>query len=114
MKALRSYRGELDIIADILKVTANGGARKTQILYQANLSYRLLQKYLNDALKAQLLRFDDGNGRYVLTAKGLLFLTVYKEYARRNRHVEKQLNDLNDKRRRLKELCSSGGGYESV
>jgi predicted transcriptional regulator len=114
VKALRSYRSDLDIIADILKVAANGGARKTQILYRANLSYRLLQKYLNDALEARLLRFEDGDKRYVLTSKALQFLSVYKEYAKRNRHVVKQLNDLNDKRRRLKELCSRGGEDENI
>ena len=40
-----NYRGKLDIIADILRVVS-GNAKKTQIMYQANLSYRVLQKYL--------------------------------------------------------------------
>lgn len=111
---MRSYRSDLDIIADILKVAANGGARKTQILYQANLSYRLLQKYLNNALKTCLLRFEGDDKRYVLTSKGLHFLSVYKEYAKRNRHVVKQLNDLNEKRRCLKELCSKIGEHENL
>lgn len=111
---MRSYRSDLDIIADILKVAANGGARKTHILYQANLSYRLLQKYLNDALEARLLRFEEGNKRYFLTSKALQFLSVYKEYAKRNSHVVRQLNDLNDKRRRLKELCSRSGAHENL
>ena len=111
---MRSYRSDLDIIADILKVAANGGARKTHILYQANLSYRLLQKYLNDALEARLLRFEEGNKRYFLTSKALQFLSVYKEYAKRNSHVVRQLNDLNDKRRRLKELCSRSGKHENL
>jgi len=114
VKALRNYRSDLDIIADILKVAANGGASKTQILYRANLSYRLLQKYLNDVLEACLLRLEEDNKRYVLTSKALQFLSVYKEYAKRNRHVVKQLNDLNDRRRRLKELCSRGGEHENL
>ncbi|MGQ9461394.1 MAG: winged helix-turn-helix domain-containing protein, partial [Candidatus Bathyarchaeaceae archaeon] len=34
------YRGRLDIVADILSVVNNNdGARKTRIMYQANLSY---------------------------------------------------------------------------
>ncbi|MGB9756522.1 MAG: winged helix-turn-helix domain-containing protein [Candidatus Bathyarchaeales archaeon] len=103
-----SYRSSLDIIADILNVVGEGGTKKTQIMYRANLSYRLLEKYLKDVLEAFLLRFDDGCQRYVLTSKGRRFLEVYKEYSRRNKHVEKVINDLHEKRRRLKELCSRG------
>jgi predicted transcriptional regulator len=113
-KALRSYREDLDIIADILSVAIKGGAKKTQIMYQANLSYMLLKKYLNDVLEASLLRFDNDSGCYFLTPKGKRFLIVYREYTRRNRHVERQINNLQDKRRRLKQLCLGGGEDEDT
>ena len=45
------YRDRLQIIADIL-VIASRRARKTQIMYQANLSYRLVCRYLGEVLDA--------------------------------------------------------------
>ena len=100
-------RRKLDIIADMLLVASNG-AKKTQIMYQANLSYRLLQKYLQEVKKAYLLNFERKERRYVLTSRGHQFLEVYKEYAKRNRVVEKTLNDVNGKRQMLEALCSRG------
>ena len=105
------YRRKLDIIADVLSV-ASGGAKKTQIMYRANLSYRLLTKYLVEVRRAYLVSFERGRRCYVLTSKGEQFLELYKEYSRRARYVEKRLDDANGKRKALESLCSkrSGGG----
>jgi predicted transcriptional regulator len=103
---LGSYRRRLDIIADILNV-ASRPAKKTQIMYQANLSYRLLTKYLADVREACLISFERKERCYVLTSKGMEFLEIYKEFSRRNKHVEKQLNDVNGQKKVLEELCSS-------
>lgn len=100
-----SYRGRLDIIADILTVVRQR-AKKTQIMYQANLSYRLLTRYLAEVRRAYLVRFESEGRCFVLTRKGLEFLERYKEYSRRNKHVEKQIDDVHGKRRVLEELCS--------
>jgi len=43
------YRDRLQIIADMLSVV-RGGAKKTHIMYQANLSYTLLGRYLSEVL----------------------------------------------------------------
>ena len=99
------YRRKLDIIADVLSV-ASGGAKKTQIMYQANLSYRLLMKYLVEVRKACLVSFERGRRCYVLTSKGRQFLLLYKEYSRRTRYVEKRLDDANGKKKVLESLCS--------
>jgi len=104
---LGSYRSKLDIIADILHV-ARQGAKKTQIMYQANLSYKVFTKYLAEVIEACLIRFERRERCYILTSKGRRFLERYKEYSRRNRHVERQLNDVQIKRKVLEELCSSG------
>jgi predicted transcriptional regulator len=101
------YRRKLDIIADMLLV-ASGGAKKTQIMYQANLSYRLLTKYLEEVRKAYLISFERRQRRYVLTGKGQQFLEAYKEYSKRARYVEKHLNDVDVKRKMLEALCSRG------
>ncbi|MGD0028186.1 MAG: winged helix-turn-helix domain-containing protein [Candidatus Bathyarchaeia archaeon] len=102
-----TYRRKLDIIADML-LGASSGAKKTHIMYQANLSYRLLTKYLEVVRKAYLLSFERKQRRYVLTSKGQQFLEVYKEYAKGNRVVENRLNDVDGKRKRLEALCSRG------
>jgi predicted transcriptional regulator len=103
---LSKYRNRIEIIADILHVVSRE-AKKTQIMYQANLSYRLLSKYLIEVRKAYLINFERGKRRYVLTSKGMEFLERYKEYSKRNRHVVKQLNDVNGERRVLEKLCST-------
>ena len=98
-------RRKLDIVADILSVI-RGNARKTQIMYQANLSYLVLQKYLADSIKASLIRFEDENHYYVLTAKGREFLSAYEEFSRAIKHVEKRLSDVRTKKNVLEMLYS--------
>ena len=100
-----TYRGRLDIIADILNV-ASRNAKKTQIMYQANLSYRVLQRYLAEIVDAQLIAFEDSKQNYSLTSKGREFLDAYEKYSKTSKHVEKRLNDVAMKRRALEELCS--------
>jgi predicted transcriptional regulator len=100
-----SYRRKLDIIADMLLV-AGDGAKKTQIMYGANLSYALLKKYLEEMRRAYLLSFERKKGHYVLTSKGRQFLEVYKEYLKRNRYVAKNLDDVDSRKRLLENLCS--------
>jgi predicted transcriptional regulator len=106
VKGLGSYRRRLDIIADILLV-ASRGAKKTQIMYQANLSYKLLTKYLAEIRKAYLVSFERKQRCYMLTSKGLEFLERYKDYSRYNKHVTKRLNDVSVKRKALEELIPS-------
>lgn len=105
---MASYRGKLDIIADILSVVKiNGSAKKTQIMYGANLSYTVLTKYLAEILNACLIRFESNKGCYVLTEKGRKFLDHYREYSKRNRRVVRQLETVNAKRKVLEDLCMS-------
>ena len=104
--SLGSYRGKLDIIADILHVVS-GEAKKTQIMYQANLSYKVLQKYLAEITTASLISFEPEKQCYVLTEKGRVYLDGYQEYSKTNRHVTQRLNDVRSKRAVLEKLCSS-------
>jgi predicted transcriptional regulator len=82
-------------------------AKKTQILYQANLSYKVLTKYLTEVSKASLINFEEEKQCYMLTTKGREFLEAYKEYSRDNRHLEKRLNEINGKKKILEQLCPS-------
>jgi predicted transcriptional regulator len=102
---LGTYRSRLDIIADIL-VVASERSKKTRIMYQANLSYRLLCKYLPEVLKAYLVRFERKERCYVLTRKGKDFLERYKEYSKESKNIETHLNETDARRKELEELCS--------
>ena len=99
-----TYRNRLDIIADILNV-ASKDAKKTQIMYQANLSYKVLQKYLAEVVDSSLVSFEDDRQCYSLTDKGKKFLDAYEEYSRSYKHVEKRLNDVEMRRKSLQALC---------
>jgi predicted transcriptional regulator len=97
----------LEIIADILQVVSRN-AKKTEILYKANLSYKVLQKYLRIVTAASLIDFESGERCYMLTTKGREFLESYMDYAKTNESVEKHLEDINNKKKILEELCSNG------
>jgi predicted transcriptional regulator len=101
---LVNYRDRLDIIADILVVVSRE-AKKTQIMYQANLSYKVLQRYLTEIVEAALVTFQDVNQLYLLTGKGHQYLAAYKEYPRCRKSMEKRLNDFTTKRKILENLC---------
>ena len=102
---MRTYRDSFDIIADILRITKKS-SKKTQIMYQANLSYKVLQKYLSNIIKFNLIKFQKEDHCYTLTSKGQVFLELYHEYYQSNKSVEKQLKDLFDKKNTLKSFCS--------
>lgn len=102
---MRNYRGNLEIIADILNV-ASKHAKKTQIMYQSNLSFKVLQKYLKRIIGASLISFQKEGRCYELTDKGQTFLDAYREYAKKNRHIANQVNDLLIKKKFLEQLSS--------
>ncbi len=97
------YRNRLDIIADILDV-AKVKAKKTQIMYQANMSFRVLQRYLSEVIGASLVDFDDKANIYLLTEKGLKFLNAYKKYSRTNKNLENRLSEARNKKQLLEGL----------
>lgn len=100
-----TYRRKLDIIADILTIAAHD-PKKTQIMYQANLSYNVLQKYLVELNGASLISYQDQDKCYGLTDKGRQFLDNYKCYSRIIKNIEKALNDATLKKTQLERLFS--------
>jgi predicted transcriptional regulator len=101
---LANYRDRLDIIADMLLV-ASRNAKKTQIMYQANLSYKVLQRYMAEIIKASLISFESEKQHYVLTPKGREFLNFYKEYSKTSKQIEKRLSDVRNTKKLLEEMC---------
>ena len=81
-KFVRSHRSQIDIVADVLRETV-GGAKKTQIMYGCNLSFRQLQIYLSLLLERGLLRkvSEEEKGRdprfFKATSKGKNLLRAY-------------------------------------
>jgi len=104
---MSKYRERLQIVADILLI-AGRGAKKTQIMYQANLSYRLLCRYLGEVLSAGLVSFENRDC-YVLTAKGKEFLDKYKKYSKRCRRLSEQFKNVNNVKSELQKMCSNTG-----
>lgn len=92
----------MDIIADILKIAANG-AKKTKIMYIANLSYSLLEKYLEQTID---MGFVQANGdSYEVTEKGRDFLGRYAQFSGRYLELEGQLEKLRFEREVLERMC---------
>ncbi|MEM1582781.1 MAG: winged helix-turn-helix domain-containing protein [Candidatus Bathyarchaeia archaeon] len=71
-------RSRTEIIAQILRI-AKGGARKTRIVYGANINFRLLDEYLKRLEKAGLIA-KENNKRNIIktTEKGIEYLRRYE------------------------------------
>jgi predicted transcriptional regulator len=97
---LRNYRDKFGIIADILRIAKNK-PKKTQIMYQANLSYKVCKKYLTEITAASLISYIGDKRYYVLTEKGREFLLLYDNYSKANSIILKRLKDAQIKREQL-------------
>jgi len=106
---LGKHRSRLQILGTILSViSGNEGAKKTQIMYQAYLSYKLLTRYLNDVLNAGLVVCNNENC-FTLTSKGERFLERFGDYHKSREVVEKNLNHVEDQKVLLQEMCPNTG-----
>jgi predicted transcriptional regulator len=99
---LGKNRDRLSIIAAILEA-ANSGACKTKIMFRANLSFKLLEKYLDICLQSG---FVESNGKkYTLTEQGATILKQYRQLHERYNNAQKMLNDMVSERERLSQSC---------
>lgn len=79
-------RSDIEIYVDILRV-ATGGAKKSHIVYRANLNFKIVKKYLNDLRKSGLIAEPEDNNLYTTTQKGLSYLQHFeglREYMERS------------------------------
>jgi predicted transcriptional regulator len=95
-------RDRLCIVADILQA-AFSGANKTHIMFGANLSFKLLEKYLDVAMNANFLRIE--GSRFVLTEQGREFLRQYKYFVERYAMAQQSLESLDGEREKLGLMC---------
>ena len=84
----------MEIAAGILEI-AKTGSRKTRIMYLGNLSFDLLQKYLEMLVNVGLLQTRNGKERiYVATEKGRQFLEDFNELQKHSEVVEAKKRTL--------------------
>jgi predicted transcriptional regulator len=113
LNKLGKHRSRLQILESILSVINDKeGTRKTQIMYQAYLSYKLLTQYLNDVLNAGLVVCDAEN-YFRLTPKGEKFLARFDEYHRSREVMEENLNHVEDQKSLLDEMCPNSEFLDS-
>lgn len=91
-------RDSLDIVADILEGTGSG-ASKTRIMFAANLSFKLLEKYLDLVLQAGLITVN--SHKYQLTKQGQCFLRQYRTFRDRYMAAQNLLDSLDNERQKL-------------
>ena len=78
----KERRGRLEIIADILSV-AMEEAKKTEIVYKANLNFKRLGKYLPYLMENGLIENGNMSNEYKTTEKGKEFLRDYQKMEER-------------------------------
>ena len=108
---VRSNRHRLDIIADILGAAVKNG-KKTRIMYHANLSHALLQKYLGEAVDLGFVSL--ASAGYRLTERGEDFLGMYNSFSSRYKNADRILQSLAAERSNLEKMCHNGNGRNCV
>ena len=73
-------RDSKDIEADILRI-AETGARKTQIVYQANLNFKIVKRYLKRLIEQGYLEHLVHDSLFQTTSRGKEFLRRYAALA---------------------------------
>jgi len=71
-------RNYLDIYVDILQV-AMSGAKKTHIVYRANLNFKVVRMYIDRLIDTGMLSPAEDSGDYRTTRRGIEFLDQYNE-----------------------------------
>jgi len=89
-------RDRLDIIADILSISLER-SKKTRIMYQANLSWTLVCKYLDEVTTAGFVNLTEKDGDYIITPKGIVFLKEYKSYCSIKKIAEEKVQNAREK-----------------
>ena len=106
---MKKYRNRLQIVAEILEI-AKAGAKKTHIMYRANLSYSLLCKYLKDIVDCGLVKVDREES-FVVAPKGEKFLEKFHSYVKRRENVGKMVDQVRKEKVLLEEkFMNSKGG----
>ena len=76
-------REKLDIIKDILEAIRDKGGtiKPTHLLYKSNLSHDSMKRYVSELMEKEMVaeKEDKDAKKYIMTNKGLKFLTDYQQ-----------------------------------
>lgn len=99
------YRNRLEILADMLYIAIEDVV-KTRIMVKANLSTKLLEKYLLQLTDAGLIIPREGSRyeRYETTPKGKSFLKRFELYSKNKRIIKKLELEIKRKKEELEEM----------
>jgi len=80
---LSKKRSRAEILADILEVAKNG-AKKSHIVYRANLNFKIVKDYLKTLRNSGLIEYaEDEKQLFITTQKGTEYIkhfNAFKEY----------------------------------
>jgi predicted transcriptional regulator len=77
---MNKKRNDMEILAEILSV-AKYGARKSHIVYKANLNFEIIKNYLYRLEEAGLITGPNGKERvFNTTEKGIKYLGHFEEF----------------------------------
>jgi predicted transcriptional regulator len=102
-KTKSKNRRRLDIVRDMLSI-ASVKVRKTRIMYQANLNYAQVEKYLGGLLEGGLVECD-GDSHYLITPKGKEFLQMYADYLERCGRIREEVKGTTKDKLLLESIC---------
>jgi predicted transcriptional regulator len=102
---MSKHRSQENIIADILLIVGTK-PKKTHIMFKANLSYELLNKYLDKLVEAKLIKYRRIGTFYELTARGSTYLTAYNDYENLRNQLEIYKSTLSKKETTLSEIMN--------
>jgi len=81
MIEMAKKRSDLEISANVLEI-AREGAKKSHIVYKANLNFKVVNTYLDHLQKSGLITYpSDNHTLFKTTVKGLEYLHQYTELA---------------------------------
>ena len=96
-------RHKLEIVRDVLSA-ATEKKKKTRIMYQANLSYVLIEKYLKSLLDNGLVACVE-DSFYLITKKGKHFLEMYSGYIERCTKIGDEVHQARKNKEHLEDMC---------
>jgi predicted transcriptional regulator len=108
---MSKYRDNVEITAAILEISVSNSS-KTRIMARANLSYKLLNKYLELTLDSGFIFF---NGyTYQTTKSGQEFLSKYRLFNERFNKIQCSLAEINREHKALQSMCSKPESVNNI
>jgi predicted transcriptional regulator len=99
------HRNRLEILMDILLVLENRSLKRTRVMHESCLGYKVFEKYMKDALDVGLIVYKDGS-LCSITEKGNKFLTLLEEHEKKREEIERYVSQLDEKRKTLEKMST--------